>query len=330
MGASIVIDDGGGPVVGSVERDNTYIGTVFTLSNADNTGVLAWEWIIKDKPEGSSATISSATAASPTITPDIPGTYLIQLRTYSDLAATLFDDLDVEGIGIEYGGTETYRIPAAGETNQFDATRGWAAEVNRILVDIRSKLGGGGGGETAKVTAADTTADYLNPKITTGGTFGNITKAVLNPAANETLDIKTTSFPRLYQAMASYQLVSVLGSEVVVGGGFFNALSSIYRYQNIAFEAMGVINSAAANVDILLYDMGNPFAPTAGTLRSTVNLTALAVAAGLSQTLTLDPAPGVDADEIIDNNHFYEIRVKINAANPGDTFRCHWAGISYL
>lgn len=166
MSASIVIEDYlAASTQGSVDKDNSFATKVFTLSNFDDTGVLGWQWVLSDKPAGSSAAITGAATATATITPDVPGTYLIRLLTYTDAAATLFDDADEQCVGIRYAAPHDWRIPAAGETRQFSTGRGWANEVNDILDDARSGLGTGGGGkQTAKIIvgnspAGDTLAD---------------------------------------------------------------------------------------------------------------------------------------------------------------------------
>ena len=43
-----------------VSTDEGVLDEVVTLSNFSNTGVNAWRWVLLDKPEGSSATISTA------------------------------------------------------------------------------------------------------------------------------------------------------------------------------------------------------------------------------------------------------------------------------
>jgi hypothetical protein len=141
MSADIVIDDGTNPVVnGSVDRDNSFIGTAFTLSNFDDTGVLAHRWTLKDKPIGSSASLTSGTAPTTQITPDIPGGYLVQLDTYLDAGATDLDDSDVEEIGVRFEVPFNWLVPAAGETIQQDSARGWATSREESIRTVRLNL----------------------------------------------------------------------------------------------------------------------------------------------------------------------------------------------
>lgn len=137
MSADIVMNDGGGAVNGSIETTKS---TSVQLSNLDDTGIAAWRWTLRDKPAGSAASISDTTSANPTITPDIEGTYIIELKTYTDAGATSLDDADVEGIGVRYVDGPTWRIPGAGETTQFNTSRGWADEVNKILKDLQDGI----------------------------------------------------------------------------------------------------------------------------------------------------------------------------------------------
>jgi hypothetical protein len=143
MTARIVIDDGTNPpVIGTVDRDNTFLATAFTLSNFDNAGVLAHRWLIVDRPATSTATLSSGTDPTTQLTPDIEGTYLVRLSSYLDAAATDLDDVDEQAIGVRFAGVADWRVPAAGETSQFNTTRGWAADVNEMLRDLRSGVVG--------------------------------------------------------------------------------------------------------------------------------------------------------------------------------------------
>jgi hypothetical protein len=144
MAALIVIDDPSNPpTTGSVDRDVTFLGVQFDLSNFDDTGVLGWLWELKDKPIGSTAVLSATTTATTSIVPDVVGTYLVELKTYTDAGRTILDDVDVQGIGIRYAagpGGFDWRVPAAGETTQFDAARGWATAREEMIRDVRNAI----------------------------------------------------------------------------------------------------------------------------------------------------------------------------------------------
>ena len=123
MSASIVQDDGGGPVTGSV--DNGSLVSV-TVSNADDTGILGWQWEFIYRPIGSTAVLLAPNAASTSFTPDVTGTFLLRLTTYVDAARTEVEDIDEEGYAIRLAAPNNWRIPAAGESRQYDSVAGWA------------------------------------------------------------------------------------------------------------------------------------------------------------------------------------------------------------
>lgn len=134
--AAVIIMDAGVPVAGSIE---VAAGTPIVLSNQDDTGVLGWQWTLLDKPPLSIATVSTPNAATSSITPDVPGTYLIRLETFTDVPRTILDDTDEQAAGVRYVGFLTWRLPAAGEIAQFNI-RGWTGEINDILDETRTQL----------------------------------------------------------------------------------------------------------------------------------------------------------------------------------------------
>lgn len=136
MTAKIVLDSGV-PVTGSIE---VAASTLVTMSNFDNTGVLGWKWELFDVPASSASVLSGQFSSSETVTVDLPGTFMLRLTTYQDAARTIIDDTDEQAIGVRYSGSFLWRLPGAGETLQFDATKGWKPEVNAILAAVRSQL----------------------------------------------------------------------------------------------------------------------------------------------------------------------------------------------
>jgi len=118
-----------------VARDFTYakLGTAPTVTFrlGDVTGVNSYSWQFVDIPSGSSAVLSSSTAAQPTFTPDLDGTYLVQCtvnegETYARNAIAFRTQF------------KNFRKPAAGETVEFDTVKGWQIALNELfdLIDV--------------------------------------------------------------------------------------------------------------------------------------------------------------------------------------------------
>ena len=76
--ASIKIEQAGVAGAAGKSRDDLVLGQPVTLRNANDADVRSWRWTLA-LPSGSSATLSNVTAAAPTFTPDVPGTYVVGL-----------------------------------------------------------------------------------------------------------------------------------------------------------------------------------------------------------------------------------------------------------
>lgn len=162
-GAIIVIDqDRPGPTLSEgsagVARDDLWVGHAVRL-RVGTSGNTTYSWGILDRPQGSGATLQNADTATPSFTPDLPGSYRVQLITNGGgpgnvqvrIAACTFD---AAGAVVNRG----WRIPAYGETpseaNFGGQARGWSEAMDVILADVRTALteGGGGGGGGPLVT----------------------------------------------------------------------------------------------------------------------------------------------------------------------------------
>ena len=123
-------------------RTDLALSKVVTLhDDANASGSYSWELVT---PPTSAATLANANTATPTFTPDVTGTYLAYctvdgIRSYS-VTATGGRDSTQGGAAVLTSGQ---RLPAPGETRQFDDDTGWAAAIIAIL---RAALAGGGGG----------------------------------------------------------------------------------------------------------------------------------------------------------------------------------------
>ena len=71
------------PVANAGVNQNVVIGTTFTLDGSASTDAnndpLTYRWVLLSKPTGSSAALSSATSAKPTLTADLAGSYVATL-----------------------------------------------------------------------------------------------------------------------------------------------------------------------------------------------------------------------------------------------------------
>src|SRR6266508_1228475 len=148
--AGLVDADRGGappaPGTTGVSRDDLVVGALVTLSDPANpSGTFAWT--LAAKPPGSAATLSGATGSTATFTPDVPGTYLVELVANGSASYTT-GSLGVHvpignqgGCGVKF--RNDLRAPAAGETTQFDTT-GWNPALYSAILAVPRVLQGPG------------------------------------------------------------------------------------------------------------------------------------------------------------------------------------------
>lgn len=105
------------------------INSVVQLDNINNGGEISWLYEFLDRPEGSLASFSNPAIQNPTFTPDVEGTYLIRLKVNATLVSEQIDTV----IAAVLHQKTNLRIPAALETTESSALRGWAQDVNRQL-----------------------------------------------------------------------------------------------------------------------------------------------------------------------------------------------------
>lgn len=202
------------------------LAALTTLSNFDNTGVAGWQWTLKDKPLGSAAALSGSITSTVTLTPDVPGSYVVELRTYADAGHLVFDDVDLEEVRSRFAVGFDWVIPGAGETTQFDSSKGWKAEVNRIFTDLHDyilkptalkiaaysasygelvmvNLAGAAGNVTiTPLTAASVAGKRIGVKVV-GAATGR--QAIFDPPGAQTVDGAATSALTTDNAYASYE-----------------------------------------------------------------------------------------------------------------------------
>lgn len=116
-------------------RADLVLGVPVSLTNTDNTGVIAWAWVFVTIPPGSAASISGANTLAASFTPDVVGSYLIRLTVLSASDS----DMD-EKIGAVLTPNLHMRIPATKEGGQFDSVNGWASAFYDDLSRIDTAL----------------------------------------------------------------------------------------------------------------------------------------------------------------------------------------------
>ena len=129
-----------------VARNDLWEGRVITVRSTQG-GNGKFSWSILAAPPGSAATLSGADTATATFTPDLPGSYRVQLVTNGGgsgnvqvlIAAVRYD---TNGVLVNYG----WRVPAFGEVpaedNFLGQTLGWSEAMHYIFSDLILRAGG--------------------------------------------------------------------------------------------------------------------------------------------------------------------------------------------
>ena len=189
-GAEIRFDQAANPIpVGTpgVARDDIWLSQPVVCRSV-LSGNTAWQWSFLDVPPGSAAVFSGSTTPTATFTPDIPGTYRIQLITnsgglgnivvlvvrvrYSSTGVLLFHGLCLPAFGERVNEDNVLVPPITGSQNE----RGYAPFFEAILAYVLT-LSGGGGPPWTQDCSVGGTINYAGPttvpsKITLTGTPG--------------------------------------------------------------------------------------------------------------------------------------------------------------
>lgn len=129
----------------------------------------------------------------------------------------------------------------------------------------------------------------------------------------------------------SNQTTTQLTTEIRAGAFEFDG-SQTFGALDVKFRFVGeyTATGGAGDARIRLYDMG-PAAgpPVAGVLRSTLTIPFAEAGSPRRKevTLTINGAPGTNADEIFNVARLYEVRLFLDSAQSGDEMDCLWAGI---
>lgn len=155
--------------------------TSVALSSAGSTAdagrsIVSYAWTLIEIPEGSTAVLSSSTAAAPTFTADKPGTYMWHLRVTDDAAEVSAPRASAAAasLGIVTVKTQELALEAPAFL-QPDVSRPLQANLHTLdaaIRDIRGQLGAVidlSGGSIVFSATSITTAGTITITVTDGG-----------------------------------------------------------------------------------------------------------------------------------------------------------------
>lgn len=241
-GAVIVADQARpGPSISygtpGVARNDLWVGWLIQLHDGAG-GNAQWNWTLLAAPTGSAAQLSGDTTATPTFTPDLPGTYRIMLITQGGGPGNI--QILVLRVRYDIGGVLVYRgwaLPAFGEQDGESNYNGnaiaWAeplefifADINDTLDTLSNTLPSPGVGDVGKVLKA--TAVGVATWIVEGG--GLVTHAATHRGDGaDPIDPATSMVAGLMSAPDKNKLDSIEHGaiDVVAGAGLTRSLSTI-------------------------------------------------------------------------------------------------------
>jgi len=194
MPPSARIDQAGGAgsgVAGNA-REGLWLSTAISLVDVGVGSPASRLWTLVDRPPGSAAALVNPTLATATLTPDLPGSYLFQLR-WNDDAKQIFErvlrvTLDAAGVWPRV----LPPLPAAGEERHHSNGIAGQGEAGRGWAPLHDALRKRAGLQTAAY-AASLTIDFVAGTIVrVGALTGNITiENPINPVDGELFSIET-------------------------------------------------------------------------------------------------------------------------------------------
>lgn len=171
----IILQDGQGSAPG-VSIDTLKLGELVTLRNSDqgNLDVNVWQWTLVGRPLGSTATLAGSQSAVAAFTPDVPGTYMVQLDVNGG-GQTGETQVRLAVVREAIGGGRLpellVRIPGPGEgaeANWDGNTEGYWPDLALLLGAARTAYvdadtgGGGPGPGPGPGPGQDTNGDVVN------------------------------------------------------------------------------------------------------------------------------------------------------------------------
>ncbi len=293
--ARIVIAQSGVTGAAGISRDDIITGQPVTLTNEDDSGVRSWRWRFKDRPTGSASTLSSPTSAQVTFTPDVAGSYLIELKVDEGLigqTSTL-----IAAVRETLGVVTDLRMPAAGESNEAN----WDSNVRGSFPDLEAWLRASAGAATDHGALTGLADDDHTQYLRTDGTRA-ATGSQAFSAASPTITIGSGAGTGTISAGAGGAVV--LRSADRVGGNLAAGIVTVVTGtstgtadgQNVNVTAGAAGNGSSSNAGGNAVITGGAGGTTAGSAAGAVLLQGGTPIDGQGGAIVLTAADGVGTD----------------------------------
>jgi PKD repeat protein len=151
------------PIANAGPDKDGVVGVPVTLngsgSSNPNGDPLTYQWSVESAPSGSTATISNPTSVTPTFTPDLPGTYMIQLVVNDGWVSSAPDTVRIEVIQPNQNPVANPGGPYSGFVGtpvQFDGSGSSDPDGDPLTYDWQFGDGGSGFGVSSAHTYSST------------------------------------------------------------------------------------------------------------------------------------------------------------------------------
>ncbi len=265
---------GGGthnPVANAGADQKGKVNTVFTLDGSGSSGInLLYSWTLTSTPPGSTATLSGATSANPTIRPDVGGVYVAKLVVTDDNGLTDSDTVTITaGVlfpeyqpGVSSNCTWTYQW-TLGRTGIFSTSSGTQTTVNYTSGALAGRIIGMAQDISFLEYNDGTTFNILG--FNTGGA-----NTYISTDCNMTAHHPGWSYDIVYNGMIKDQT----GSYFVLGGNPANCTGPD-NTQKILFTVQDVTVQGVQYNNAILHwyiDLQEPFTPVSNSTFTNVGI----------------------------------------------------------
>lgn len=226
-------------------NDDLPINTSVALANDNVGGETTYLWAIVSQPAGAADALTSTTASASSFTPLKEGSYLLRLTVNGSLIDTVI-------VAVRHLKTRV-RIPAAGETDEVDASGGWSLAAD-IILDLAEDTYSDPGRAVGLAGAGLTVGAVVHMTTT-----GIIKSGLPGQEVLPTWSVATAAT----SAACRGTLALVLGK---VGGGAISAADLINLRTGGLAQGLSIGGAPAVGAEVYLDDAG-ALNTTPGTVR---------------------------------------------------------------